>query len=345
MMTQIAAIFRDSYRLIKSGYLFWISFILTAMCGLLLISIGNDEKGLTLFFGLIKFNWPIFAKGQMAFKMLYFHLFDKGLVGFMLTWFVPILGLVSTSTLFPGFMKQGSIDVALSKPISRPGLFALKYLGGLLFVLLQVCFFSLFVYLCLGVRLGEWGLRIFLIIPIVTLVFSYLYVINVLLGVVTRSPVLALVLTLFFWFVVWGVQRAEWVMHQYRVTVETRVENIDRYNLSEEQKMDLRKHLRQVEHVHSIIFYTHLVFPKIQETKDLVTRYVVPDAESFLADEFAKKLKNEDQVKAYERDKQIYDKTKKEQNERSLWYVIGTSLFFEGIVFALACIVFCRRDY
>lgn len=343
MITQIFAILKDSYNLIKSGKLFWLSFVLIAMFGIIFLSIGSNEKGLTLFFGLFKINLPMLAEGSEGFKMLYFGIFDTILIGVLLTWIVPIMGLISTSTLFPDFMREGSIDIALSKPISRTKLFTLKYLGGLLFVLLQVSLFSVFLYLCMGIRLHDWSPKLFLIIPIVTLVFSYLYVVNVFWGVLTRTPIISLTLTLMFWFVVWGIQTAEEVVNQYKITQEVRIKQIANKEGTEEDFAELQDHLEQVKVWHSTVYYIHLAFPKIQETTNLVSRYIVPDVENFLMKMRAGKEKAESPE--FQRHQEIRSKLKDEYKRRSLWYVIGSSLGFELAIFAFACWIFSRRDY
>ena len=343
MIPQIIAIFKDSYNLIKSGKLFWMSFIIIALFGILFLSISNDQNGLTLFFGLIKINLPLLAKGSMGFKLFYFGIFDKILMGLLLTWIVPILGLISTSTLFPDFMKQGSVDVALSKPITRTNLFTLKYLGGLLFVFLQVGLFSVFLYLCLGIRLNDWSPKLFLIIPIVTLVFSYLYVVNVFWGVLTRTPIISLTLTLMFWFMVWGIQNAEEIMHQFKITQEVKLEQAVKQDATEQQLQKIEDNLEQLKVWHSTVYYIHLAFPKIQETTNLVNRYIVPDSEEFFSEMMGNK--NESKPPPLQQNKQVNKKMRDQYNERSLWYVIGSSLVFELIIFAFACMLFCRRDY
>lgn len=343
MITQIFAIFKDSYNLLRSGKLFWLSFIIIALFGFVFVSIGNNEKGLALFFGLYNIDIPSLAKGSLGFTMLYSWIFDHIIIGLLLTWIVPILGLISTSTLFPDFMKEGSIDIALSKPISKPQLFALKYLGGLFFVLLQVGLFSIFLYLCLGIRLDNWNPKIFLIIPIVTLVFSYLYVVNVFWGVLTRTPIISLTLTLMFWFLSWAIQNGEEGINQYKTAQEVRLEHMANREGQAEKVKEIQEHLAQVKTWHSTIYYIHLAFPKIQETTNLVSQHIVPDAETFMMEmSVGKKRAKSEQ---FQRQKEIKNKLKEKYKRRSLWYVIGSSLIFELIVFALACWVFSRRDY
>ena len=72
----------------------------------------------------------------------------------------------------------------------------MKFATSLLFVLLQVTLFCVGVFLCMGIRLGDWEWKIFAAIPVVTLFFSYLFSVNVLFGVWTRSALAALLITM-----------------------------------------------------------------------------------------------------------------------------------------------------
>src|SRR5258705_12779130 len=86
------------------------------------------------------------------------------------------------ASIFPDFTAGGSVDLYLSRPISRLRLFLTKYATGLLFVALQVAVFASACFLVIGIRGGAWEPRIFLSIPLVVLVFSLLFCICVLLG-------------------------------------------------------------------------------------------------------------------------------------------------------------------
>ena len=77
-------------------------------------------------------------------------------------------------------------------------------MGGLLFVTAQVTIFALCSFLVLGFRGKLWAPSVFIAIPVVVLVFSYLFSICVLIGVITRSTIAALLLTLLVWFAVLG---------------------------------------------------------------------------------------------------------------------------------------------
>jgi hypothetical protein len=136
--------------------------------------------------------------------VFYKYLFLTLGVKFWLSVFAVGLALVSTAGIFPEFVTAGSIDLYLSKPIGRTRLFLTRYVGGLMFVALQVTAFCVASFVVIGMRGGAWEPAIFLAVPLVVLVFSYLFAVCVLLGLLTRSTVAALLLTLLFWFILWA---------------------------------------------------------------------------------------------------------------------------------------------
>jgi hypothetical protein len=125
-----------------------------------------------------------------------------------------LLALISTAGIFPEFISAGAIDLYLAKPISRPRLFFTKFAAAMLFVLLQVAFFTIVSFFILGFRAHVWQPGIFWAIPLVLLLFSYLFAICVFLGVMTRSTVAALLLTLLAWFGIWALDRVDVFMLQ-----------------------------------------------------------------------------------------------------------------------------------
>ena len=142
-------------------------------------------------------------------KLMYKMIFSQFVIGFYLTWIAAILALISTASIFPDFLTGGAIDLYLSKPIGRGQLFLTKYVAGLLFVTLQVGVFSVAGFLVMGIRGHSWEPGLFLAIPIVVVFFSYLYGICALVGVMTRSTMAALLLTILAWFFIWTIDRAD----------------------------------------------------------------------------------------------------------------------------------------
>jgi hypothetical protein len=225
-MTKTLALLLDSYRELNAKRLFWIVLVVSGLVVAAFASIGI--KGDTITFLIWKTPFQSNLLEYLDPALLYKSMFTYFGVGFWLTWLANILALVSTAGIFPDFMAGGSIDLYLSKPISRIRLFVTKYVGGLLFVTLQVTVFSLCSFLLLGTRGHSWEPKIFLSIPLVVMVFSYLFSICVLLGVLTRSTIASLLVTMLVWFALWGIQSAETILLHESLRATFEAQSLDR---------------------------------------------------------------------------------------------------------------------
>ena len=173
-MTQTLAIFLDAYRELNSRRLFWIVLAFSALFVITYASMGFDQTGMFIFFGLKHFDSELLVAGSPMAKLLYRGIYATFVVPIWLGWIATILALVSTAPIFPEFVAGGAIDLMLCKPITRIKLFLLKYAASLLFVLLQVTIFCVGVFLAMGWRIGDWEWKVFAAIPIITLFYSYL---------------------------------------------------------------------------------------------------------------------------------------------------------------------------
>jgi hypothetical protein len=234
-MNKTLALLLDSYRELNSKRLFWVTLILSGVVVLGMACVGLNGGHISLL------GWVTPMDAHRDFRIdspaeLYKRLFSFIGVGFWLSFVGSILGLISTAGIFPDFMAGGSIDLYLSKPISRLRLFLTKYVGGLLFVTLQMSVFALASFLLLGIRGGAWEGAVFLSIPLVVLMFSYLFAFCVLLGVLTRSTIAAMMLTFLFWFVLWGVHVAQVAVLQVQI-VQDMAEKMQDDELEKDQKL------------------------------------------------------------------------------------------------------------
>jgi len=222
-VTQTRALFVDAYRELNAKKLFWIVLILSVVVVAGFATMGINERGVTLF----KLEFPgawntnLITKGEF-YKML-FVIFA---IPIWLAWLATILAIISTSSIFPDMLSGGSIDLYLAKPIARLRLFLTKYITGLTFVTLQVAGFSITAFFVIGIRGGSWEPGLFLAIPIMVLFFSYLFSVCVLLGVLTRSTIAAMLLTLLIWLFFWAAHTSEQTIHLFRITAEVRQEKL-----------------------------------------------------------------------------------------------------------------------
>lgn len=228
MLIQTWAIFLDAYRELNSKKLFWITLVLSGLVVTVYAAIGIDKTSPTFLWFHLRFlpinsdNFP----PSLLYKLVFVNL---GL-GIWLTWIATILALISTAPIFPDMVASGAIETVLSKPISRSRLFFTKYAAGLLFVSLQVAVFTGACFLVIGIRGGSWEPGLFLAVPIVVIFFSYLFAVCAVLGLITRSTIAALLLTILFWFFLYLLNVADAILvsirEQTRVTIENRVESI-----------------------------------------------------------------------------------------------------------------------
>jgi ABC-type transport system involved in multi-copper enzyme maturation permease subunit len=119
-------------------------------------------------------------------------------------WIALLINVVITAFYVPNMMRKGSIDLLLSKPLMRVTLLIYKYLGGLTLMFLTTTVAVGSIWVVMGLRSGIWGMGFMLSILALTFYFSVLYSISVFSGVFTRSPIVAILVTCFFWLLLWA---------------------------------------------------------------------------------------------------------------------------------------------
>jgi ABC-type transport system involved in multi-copper enzyme maturation permease subunit len=315
----------DSLRLLRARALFWITLAISALAAVIYLSIGFTPTGLSMMFGMAEFDNPVLRAGTPAAELFYLGLFSKFIVGVWLSWVAIGLAIISCAPVFPDFMAEGSIGIPLSKPVSRLKLFLYKYIGSLMFVVLQVGLFCAIVFFAVRWRVGTWNPSVFWAVPLVTLVFSYLYSVVVLVAVKTRSVLPAILAGILIWFASWVGQQGEQVLYKVAY-LDTPGEVISKGEESNLQEW----HRRSV--------WLMACLPKTGETVNLMDRHVVVGGKTgFSNSGFIKILMGMESSPEESVDQAIA--------RHSTLYIIGTSLIFEGVMLGLAAWIFCRRDF
>lgn len=305
-MRQTLALLLDGYRELNSKRLFWLVLGISGLIVGAFGAVGINDVGLTIFWWEIEapFNAQVFSKA-VFYKLMFLNLG----VGIWLAWGATILALVSTASIIPDFVSGGSIDLMLSKNIGRTRLFLTKYLTGLLFVALQVLIFCIAAFLVIGLRAGVWEPALFIAVPLIILFFSYLYSVCALLGLLTRSTIASLLITLGLWFVLFGVNATDGTLLSFKELTEQEIENrqaqieaLDEqveqmrnpsgvaetfkaaYSLSDaeqrldqlrEKQEDTRGRLTTLNRFYNLIFAVKTVLPKTGETVQLTERTLI----------------------------------------------------------------------
>lgn len=376
---QSLALLKDSWRLLRSRKLFWVTLAINLVVVVLYGSIGFTPDGVSILYGLKHFDTDRFAIGTLLARELYLSLFSNIIVTLWLGWIAAALAVISTTSIFPDFLSEGAIDMVLAKPISRTRVFLVKYVGSLLFVFLQVATFCAGAFFCVGGRLGDWNWGLFIAIPLVVLFFSYLYCVNVLIGVVTRSTIAALIGTAIFWFVLWATSSAETLVRQIAyfqdeeaMRVEARRDRLaaDFERLAAEGRTSEDNEFERVrgsletaraeadaQRADAVSAFQWLngiewataILPKHVETIALVDRCIGKDEQRLLADILIddRERPNMSDERREARDiqrntgRRMADAAKSE----SVWWIIGSSLGFELAVLAAGVTLFSRKDF
>ena len=152
-----------------------------------------------LFFGAVPMK---FLRGTLGFWVYWIE--DK-LVNGIGAWIGILAGVVITAFFIPNMLSKGTVDLLLVKPIHRGTLLIYKYLGGLAFIVLNATAVVFGLWLALGLRSGIWAPGFLLTIPVLTFFFAILYAVSTLFGVLTRSPIVAILVTCAVWFFLWLV--------------------------------------------------------------------------------------------------------------------------------------------
>jgi ABC-type transport system involved in multi-copper enzyme maturation permease subunit len=378
-MMAFRALLIDAYRQLSAAKLFWLTLGLSVLVVVLFGSIGFNDKGMSIFFGLTQIENDMFTSGSVWSRGLYIGIYSNFLVTVWLAWIATVLALISTCTIFPEFVRGGSIEMSLSKPVSRLQLFFMKYVVSLLFVLLQVTVFCVGIFFCVGLRLGEWNWNLFAAVPIVLVFYSYLFSVNVFVGVLTRSSITALLLTVIFWMGLWSSQTAETVLNQFVTQQEVKIDSFEegiiedevellalverspddfrierkreRINSMKEDVREARESFDQIEAWHRPTKWVLTVLPKTGQTIGLLDRWMSDNSGFDIAaimrgemDVF-ENMEEIDVTTHGARKRETMRRLQEDYRGRSLWYVVGTSLLFEGFILAIAAWIFVRRDY
>jgi ABC-type transport system involved in multi-copper enzyme maturation permease subunit len=118
-------------------------------------------------------------------------------------WFLGVGGvfaaLLVSSSFIPRTFETGTVDLLLSKPVSRPLVFLAKFFGGCAFITLVAAYLIVGLYLIAGLRLGYWNQRFLLCVPLLLFLFSINYSVSALAGVLWRNAIISVVFALVFW--------------------------------------------------------------------------------------------------------------------------------------------------
>lgn len=131
------------------------------------------------------------------------HTIDTVEGGFLQIAFPLILffSLVSASSFIPSMVEKGTIDLLISRPVSRFSILISKFLGAILFVATSMVFLIGSIWLILSLKSGYWNFYFLFSIVTLTIAFAIMYSITVYIGLSTQSSIIAILVNFFLIFV------------------------------------------------------------------------------------------------------------------------------------------------
>lgn len=111
------------------------------------------------------------------------------------------LAIFSASSFIPNMLEKGTVDLLISKPISRAQIILGKFIGGVLIVLINIAYLIIILWFLIGIKFGIWDTDFLYSILTITFTFSALYSLIILIGILTQSSVLAMMLSYLIFFV------------------------------------------------------------------------------------------------------------------------------------------------
>jgi ABC-type transport system involved in multi-copper enzyme maturation permease subunit len=115
------------------------------------------------------------------------------------------LSIFSASSFIPNMLEKGTIDLLLSKPISRVTLLTGKFLGGTLIVFLNVAYLISAIWLMINLKFGTlagaWHLEFLSTIVLITYIFMIFYILMMFIGILTQSSIFAMIISYLVFFI------------------------------------------------------------------------------------------------------------------------------------------------
>lgn len=172
---------------------------------------------LWLFFGLV----PLGGPGVSAPLFQQLHVIESVIVGWIGSTIAVLVSIVITAFFIPNMLRKGTVDLLLVRPIHRTTLLLYKFVGGLTFIFINTAVAVLGIWVALGLRSGVWAPTFLLTVLVLTFFFAILYSVSALFGVLTRSPIAAILLTCAAWFLLFIVGVLHNVFETFRAIDRT----------------------------------------------------------------------------------------------------------------------------
>jgi ABC-type transport system involved in multi-copper enzyme maturation permease subunit len=122
---------------------------------------------------------------------------------------IILFGIFGVAGLIPSMLKKGTIDLFLSKPLSRSELLLSRALGASAGIAVNIVYFFVGIWIVLGLKVGIWHTGFLESSILVAFAYACLYSIVALFGVLTRSTGYSVLFGFIFYFLSAGLEARE----------------------------------------------------------------------------------------------------------------------------------------
>ena len=223
-MKPYLAVILDSFHAAAHSRILWITMVLISGFLASIYPLSLDEvqteligTGLQLRYAGRDFG-PVIqlpAETSAELRAIALAWFMDHVVDLIVGFFGIFVALVVSCGVIPETYRTGSVELLLSKPIYRPCLFMAKFVGGCVFVLLNISYLICGLYFIVGLRWELWDIRILIAIPVFVFYFMLLFSISAMVGLFSRRAILSLFAALMFWGICILVGNAKLAMEKF----------------------------------------------------------------------------------------------------------------------------------
>jgi ABC-type transport system involved in multi-copper enzyme maturation permease subunit len=224
--TLAKALLIDAFHQVLDNKVFRILAAFDLLFVLFTFVVGFGEDGFSLLFGwksveydavLDWFGSPV--DPGIDVQQAVIQVLQEVLVDFIAGTFGMTLAIAATSFFVPRMLEKGAADALFVKPLGRLTLLASRYCVGLLFVVLLALFLVFGMHAGFVLVSGYDDAGFLWSALTLTYTFALVYSLSILIGIVTRSTLASVLLTLLF-FVFNGCIQNGWVIKEYNVNSE-----------------------------------------------------------------------------------------------------------------------------
>jgi ABC-type transport system involved in multi-copper enzyme maturation permease subunit len=161
-----------------------------------LIAMGATQEGGTITISF--FGNPISPRGIENFNPVAFILRQLFTTS---TFWVLLFGLFATAGLIPSMLEKGTVELYLSKPLSRASLLLSRSAGACAGIILNLLYFALAIWLIFGLKTGIWHHSFLLAATLTIPMFFFYYSVVALTALISNSTGFSIMFALIFHFV------------------------------------------------------------------------------------------------------------------------------------------------